>query len=255
MTSARIRTKKFLGAVLLAAAVSMLAVDPATAGYLDGMSAYQRGDYETAMDEWSLSARRGDFRAQFGVGILFLYGLGTDQDASEAAGYFRESSARGYPEARYALGVMHQDGNGVAQNYTEAARLYELAAWQGLAKAQNNLGILYVLGQGVEPDPVMAHVWFHLAARAGEPAAVGNRKRITAELSPEQRAAAERIASGWKASPAPEPPKEPIPQPITQPEPAPPVAPEVPVAGPEAKPAAEVPADAAEPPTPIIPAP
>ena len=45
---------------------------PANAGYLEGLEAYQRGDYPTAMEEWSLSARRGDFRAQYGVAIMLL---------------------------------------------------------------------------------------------------------------------------------------------------------------------------------------
>jgi TPR repeat protein len=239
----------------IAMAATAIGLVPANAGYFDGLVAYQRGDYTTAMEEWSLSALRGDFRAQYGVGIMLLYGRGTDRDPISAVGYLSEASVRGYPEARYALGVMYQDGTGVTQDLAEAARLYEMAAWQGMAKAQNNLGILYVLGKGVETDPVLAHVWFALAEKAGEVAAISNRERVAIQLSAAQMAEAQRMTAAWKATAIPEPPPEidedAFPEPVERPRvnlenPAAPVVPAAPAA-----PAAGNPA----PPLLIIPAP
>jgi len=244
----------------IAVVLTAIGLVPANAGYLDGLEAYKRGDYTTAIEEWSLSARRGDFRAQYGVGIMQLYGRGTDRDPISAVGYFREASALGYPEARYALGVMYQDGTGVTQDLAEAARLYEIAAWQGMAKAQNNLGILYVLGKGVKTDPVLAHVWFALAEKAGEVAAISNREQVAIQLSTAQMAEAQRMTAAWKATAIPEPPPEidedAFPEPVERPrvnieDPAAPAAPAVPAAPAAGNPAAGNPA----PPLLIIPAP
>ncbi|MBT4710081.1 MAG: hypothetical protein HOB82_00945 [Alphaproteobacteria bacterium] len=252
--SLRIRIIRAVASTVVLVAAAVTGTGPAFAGYLDGLEAYQRGDFTTAMEEWSLSARRGDFRAQFGVGILQLYGRGTDRDPISAVGYFREASARGHPEARYALGVMYQDGTGVTQDLREAARLYEMAAWQGMAKAQNNLGILYILGKGVEEDPVLAHVWFALAERAGEEAAISNRERVAIQLSSAQMAEAQRMTAAWKPTAIPEPP----PEIEGDPEPEPAERPRVNLEdlGPPAVPAADPPAAGAPaPPLLIIPAP
>ncbi len=249
--SLRIRIVAASGKLFLALGLSLGLTGTAFAGYLGGLEAYKRGEYETALEEWSVAARLGDFRAQFGVGILYLYGRGAERDPIGAVGFFKEASARGYPDARYALGVMHQDGTGVTQNFAEAARLYELAAWQGMAKAQNNLGILLAVGRGVERDPVMAHVWFALAEAAGVEAAVRNRLRIVVELSEAQLTEAQRMATAWSPTAAPEPPPEIAPEP--EPAPTPPA--EDPVAAPVEAPveaAVEAPADAPPPPPLLI---
>jgi len=65
-----------------------------------GVSAYEAGDYLTALRELRPLAEQGDAVAQ-----------------------------------NY-LGVMYYNGQGVPQNYAEAVRLYRLAAEQGIADAQ-----------------------------------------------------------------------------------------------------------------------
>ena len=52
----------------------------ATAGpFEDGVAAYQRGDYATAMQLFRPLAEGGDARAQTTLGLLYYYGYGAPQ--------------------------------------------------------------------------------------------------------------------------------------------------------------------------------
>ena len=88
-----------------------------------GLDAAQRGDYTTALKEWTSLAEQGDAKAQLN------------------------------------LGVMYDNGQGVLQDYKTAVKWYILSAEQGNAEAQYNLGVMYALGQGVIEDKVYAHMW------------------------------------------------------------------------------------------------
>ena len=88
-----------------------------------GVEAYNKGDYATALKEWTPLADQGHAKAQ------------------------------------YNLGVAYANGEGVLQDYKTAVKWYILSAEQGYAKAQYNLGVMYALGQGVIVDKVYAHMW------------------------------------------------------------------------------------------------
>lgn len=105
---------------------------PATAAAIDdGQTAYNAGDYATALRLWRPLAEQGNARAQNN------------------------------------LGVMYENGKGVAQDINEAVRWYRLAAVQGYSGAQYDLGLAYAIGRGgVRRDPVRAYMWFSLAAQS-----------------------------------------------------------------------------------------
>ncbi len=88
----------------------------ARADFQDGVAAYYRGDYATALREFRPLARQGNAAAQV------------------------------------ILGIMYGKGQGVTQDYAEALKWYRMAAVQGYAAAQNNLGLMYRNGQGVTQD-------------------------------------------------------------------------------------------------------
>ncbi len=90
---------------------------PAWAGFDEGVAAFNRGDYATALREFRPLAEQGNARAQ------------------------------------YNLGVMYENGRGVPQDYAKALQWYRKAAEQGVALAQNNLGVMYRKGRGVLGDP------------------------------------------------------------------------------------------------------
>lgn len=149
---------------------SLLSAGSAIAGpFEDASEAYARGEYETA------------------------YRL------------FKPLAEQGLPDAQYKLAVMYDLGLGVPQNHTEAFKWYGKAADLGHADAQNNLGIMYETGLGVPRDYVQALVWFHLATsrfpaseQEKREVAENHRGRITSNMTPDQIAEAQRIASEWK---------------------------------------------------------
>jgi|GEM_PF-3099328 len=77
---------------------------------------------------------------------------------------------KGNFEAQYRLGIWYRDGNGLKQDYAEARQWFELAAQHGTAvgaTAMNALGLMYYEGQGVEKNYEEAHQWFLKAAALG----------------------------------------------------------------------------------------
>jgi len=172
----------------------------------DGVAAYGRGDYATALRVVRRFADQGDVAAQYNLGIMYANGQGVPQDYVQAMKWSRLAAEQGQADAQYNLGLMYDLGQGVPHDYAEAVRWYRLAAEQGDVRAQINLGLMYVNGQGVPQDYVQAHKWFNLAS-ANSPAseaknremAVAKRDFIAAKMTPAQVAEAQRLARGWEA--------------------------------------------------------
>jgi hypothetical protein len=57
---------------------------PVGAGWDEGIAAYERGDYETALRELYPLAEQGDAKAQNNLGDMYCYGHGVPQDYAEA---------------------------------------------------------------------------------------------------------------------------------------------------------------------------
>ncbi len=222
-----------LAASLAALLVAILSV-PAWAGFDEGMSAYERGDYATALREWRPLAEQGDApaqnflgfmyayglrvpqdnaeavkwyrkaadqghaEAQFNLGRMYAYGEGVPQDNAEAVKWYRKAADQGHAEVQYNLGFMYDNGLRVPQDYAEAVKWYRKATGQGNASAQLNLGAMYHQGLGVPQDYVQAHMWFNLAAMQGNAGAVKGRDVVARRMTPAQIATAQRMARNWK---------------------------------------------------------
>ncbi len=146
------------------------------AGYAEGLRAYERGDYATALWEWGPLAEQGHATAQFNLGSIY------------------------------------DKGQGVPQDYAQAMQWHRRAAEQGHAGGQNNLGVMYHEGQGVPQDYAQAYLWSNLAAArlppgADREGAVRNRDLTAARLTPTQLADAQARARTWQ--PKPETPSSP----------------------------------------------
>ncbi len=140
---------------------------PAWAGFAEGVAAYKRGDYETALRELRPLANQGNAEAQFN------------------------------------LGGMYDKGEGVPQDDTEAVKWYRKAAEQGYAEAQYSLGLMYVKGWGVPQGHVRTHMWFNLAASRLPPGedrdtSAKLRDNLAVKMTPAQIAEAQRLAREWK---------------------------------------------------------
>lgn len=85
-----------------------------------------------------------------------------------------------------------------AGNMDEALSQWRDAANAGDRRAMLKLGRLYRQGLGVVQDYVEAHKWLNLAASRGEAAALEQRDALSAQMTPEQIAAAQQMAAAWQ---------------------------------------------------------
>ncbi|HZT27894.1 MAG TPA: tetratricopeptide repeat protein [Pseudolabrys sp.] len=181
-------------AVWLALAGGALA-DP----YEDGLLAYNRGDFATALKVFRPLAESGDVRAENALGRMYARGEGVAKDFAEAKLWFgrateqeralsaynsgdfaaalrmyRPLADKGQILAEYIVGLIYANGQGVAQDYAEAMKWHRKAAEQGEAKAQFSVGVMYFKGLGVAADRAEAFKWYRRAANQGNATAIYN---------------------------------------------------------------------------------
>ncbi len=170
---------------------------PARAGIDEGLAAYERGDYATALQEWAPLANQGDAEAQYFLGHMYAEGQGVPRQYGKAAVWFRQAAEQGNGYGQFALGYLYDKGTGVAQDDAEAARWYRKSAEQGITVAQNNLGSMYEHGRGVPQDYVRAYLWYDLSVSlpsANRSKAVRNLDEIARKMTPAEIAEAQRLA-------------------------------------------------------------
>ena len=80
---------------------------------------------------------------------------------------WRKSAKQGDDKAQFNLGLMYAYGQSSPKNYVEALKWYRKSAEQGNSDAQNNLGLIYANGRGVPKDYVEAVKWLRKAAEQG----------------------------------------------------------------------------------------
>jgi len=104
----------------------------------DALTAYNKGDFEKAVESWHAIAAKGDSTAEYSLGQMYEQGKGVDQDYQEAYKWYRLSAEQGNDRAQYSLGGMYEKGLGVSQDYIRAYMWYDLAAIHGLYVSQSN---------------------------------------------------------------------------------------------------------------------
>ena len=137
-----------------------------------GWAAYERGDYELAVELIRPYAEDGD------------------------------------PEAQFKLGRMYQEGQGVQKDHGEAAKWYRRSAEAGQPFAQNNLGVMYKHGRGVKQDNVQAYFWFSLASKyylefeeMNLERARQNRQGVASKMTPDEISEAQDLVRIWSPTP------------------------------------------------------
>ncbi len=128
--------------------------DAFAATFVEGLRAYDAGDYAEAVKNWRQLAESGDGEAEAALAGLYVQGLGVKRDAAMAARWYRRAAERGH-------GV-----------------------------AQMNLGDMLARGLGVKRDPVRAYVWLELAARQGKVWAARRRDQLAGTMTAGERALA-----------------------------------------------------------------
>jgi TPR repeat protein len=144
------------------------------AEYSEGLSAYKANNFAVAFKEFSSSAKQGDARSRFAIGMMYHNGQGVPKDYTQAASWYRKAAEQGHAASQYSLGLMYSKGEGIQQDSEQAVGWYRKAAEQGNARAQSNLGFMYFIGQGVPKDYAQAAGWYHKAAEQGYAIAQNN---------------------------------------------------------------------------------
>jgi uncharacterized protein len=129
-----------------------------SADFQKGVDAFDRGDYATALKEWTPLAEQG------------------------------------FAKVQHNLGVMYRNGQGVPQDDKTAVKWFTLAAEQRDVRAQTYLGLMYANGDGVPQDYVRAHMWFNLSASIGHENAIKGRDIVANLMTPADISAAQKLA-------------------------------------------------------------
>jgi len=178
-------------------AISLLSTVGLGADLEKGLEAYNVGEYETSLAECQPLADDGNATAQFCVGRLYANGFGVEMNDALALQWYGLAAEQGYSEAQFNLGLMHANGWGVEMNDQEAAKWYRLAAEQGFIEAQTSLAMLCHKGRGIEQNLVEAYMWYDIAVQLGDLNSSFKRDDVAADLSPEQVATAQQLATRW----------------------------------------------------------
>jgi uncharacterized protein len=146
----------------------MALCSPSQADFYDGLSAYERGDYSAAMEQWFPLAEGGIAVAQNNLGVMYDHGQGVAEDDVQAVRWYRLAAEQGNAQAQYSLGLMYGNGHGVPEDDRAAVKWYRLAAAQGSANAQYHLALVHDFGEGVAEDDAVAALWYRRAADLGD---------------------------------------------------------------------------------------
>lgn len=162
------------------------------------LSAYERGDFETALRLYGAAAEKGDADAQFHLGEMYLYAHGVEKDPVRAVEWYTKAAALNHARAQGMLGTIHENGWGIERNPARALLWYGRAANNRDPWGMAGLGEMIQRGDGTDADPVAAMTWFLLAIRHGGRFYHDFRDNLAPELTPEQMAEARRRAKAWK---------------------------------------------------------
>ena len=110
---------------------------PKDAEFRKGLSAYNSGNFKTAMHVWLPLAEHEDASAQAGLGFMFYRGLGMAIDNQKAAYWLRKAAEHGQPEGQMMFGSLYFYGRGVPQSYVQAYAWCDLAQDGGNADASD----------------------------------------------------------------------------------------------------------------------
>lgn len=159
-----------------------LAATSAWAGFGEGLAAYQKGDYVTALKEWQPLAEQGNVDAQHNLGVMYGNGLGVQKNDAESIRWCRKAADQGDANAQTRLAGMYFKGEGVQKDDAEAFKWYRKASEQGNLIAQGLLGFMYANGNGVEKNLGEAERVLKLVVSNGNDSQKGFAKEILATI-------------------------------------------------------------------------
>lgn len=138
-------------------------------------------DHAKAIEYFKKGAQSNNPQCHFMLGVYYSSGLGTSDkapDQKKAFKHFQKAAIKGLPEAQYNVGQRFLKGHGCDENAYNAAEFFRMAASQGFQLAQVNLAGMYSEGRGVKTDFDEARSWLGKAVELGGPIGKDAQKRI-----------------------------------------------------------------------------
>jgi len=110
--------------------------------FRDGVVAYQKKQYQQALEAWLPLAESGHVLAQTLVGSMYAYGEGVERNDNEALKWLSLAANTGSAQAQYNLAILYENGFGVTANKEQALKWFKAAANQGRKDAATRLALL-----------------------------------------------------------------------------------------------------------------
>jgi len=109
-----------LKTLLLVLLLSTSFIGISYADYQDGLDAYGKGDYKTAIKEWKPLAKKGSATAQFNLSNMYSSGRGILRDDIKAEKWMRKAAEQGDAHSQFLLGWMYEDNSFILRDLSEA---------------------------------------------------------------------------------------------------------------------------------------
>jgi cell division septation protein DedD len=194
---------KFTRFSLLAAALvagGAVAAAPSQKSVRDGIAAWQRSDYASAVAIWRPLAEKGDADAAFNLGQAYRLGRGVTLDLAKAKTWLEKAARSGHLDAQTTLGLLLFDSG----NRDTAMQWLKKAAERGEPRAMLVYGTALFNGDGAPRDPLMAYAYVSRAAAQGLQPAKSTLEQMDQILPVDVRRKAVQIALDKAAdNPAP----------------------------------------------------
>ncbi|MBT8147913.1 MAG: sel1 repeat family protein [Gammaproteobacteria bacterium] len=182
----------------LSALLFVLLAGQAQADYEAGLLAAQNGDYETALQEFTVAAEEGLVVAQYNLAILYFSGRGVEQNFDEAFRWTVAAAEQGHTQAQFNLGALYYQGQGTRRDRETALEWYIKAGNADYTPAQYNIGEMYFHGDGIDKDLIRAHAWISRALENQHETAAGLLEEIEDDMSESQLRDARRMLARLK---------------------------------------------------------
>ena len=190
---------------LIAAIIIMFFVTRVHADYEDGLDALFKGDYQTAVREFTIAADAGLDLAQYNLAILYYFGQGVDQDMARAFELTQAAALQGHLGAQSNLGSLYLTGSGVPTDINRGVEWLSTAGRNGHAESAVSLANMYYEGDALDRDLVLAHSWASMAELNEHNEAADLLKKIERRMDSEQMSQARREFARWQIEPHPLP--------------------------------------------------
>ncbi|MDH4098618.1 MAG: hypothetical protein OEU87_09925 [Nitrospira sp.] len=169
----------------------------AEAGLDTGISAFEKGDYQTAHQELRPLAENGDPKAQYYIGLMLYSGKGVTPDAVEALNWIKPAAEKGIADAQYIYALLLEGAHTGPVGKAEAIQWLTLASDQGHVDAQMKLADRHLRGDGVRIDLAQAYMWCGVA-HVHDPVRCNPQAYVpTYQMTPEALREAKRNVQQW----------------------------------------------------------